>query len=313
MAINWYSKLSMVPMLYQIYVSYACSNNKFIFSGFSSIESLYNYIQSTPVENRCYFEVIFNRRRKPYFDIDIPAKEVNDNGVNIINTLITSLIKVLNRLYSININISDDILIFSSNGEDKYSYHVIVDNYCVLDNTQCKIIYQEVIKLLPDNIIGYIDNAVYNSTQQFRMLWSHKPNSTRIKIMNTEWRYNNTIIRYNITEPKEQLKHSLITLCDKCRPLEEINTSLPIKSFPAETYDVADIKSMLNDEVKIRDIRGNIVILQRVKPSYCVICNRMHDRENPYLLILNGKVRYYCRRGDKNYVVIGKIGNDNDD
>lgn len=64
---------------------------------------------------------------------------------------------------------------------------------------------------------------------------------------------------------------------------------------------------MINNEIdknkkcfKIRnnDIRGNMIICDRVHPSYCQKCNRIHEKENPFLVVDESKrkVYFYCRR-----------------
>jgi hypothetical protein len=59
----------------------------------------------------------------------------------------------------------------------------------------------------------------------------------------------------------------------------------------------------------VRDTQDSMVLLRRTAPSYCELCGREHDAENPYVVLRPNDDRgvyayYYCRRavhGDKDY------------
>ncbi len=52
---------------------------------------------------------------------------------------------------------------------------------------------------------------------------------------------------------------------------------------------------------------GNYIILKRLKPSYCQVCLRTHEHENPYLFVkpyLNGYQLYFnCRRNTESQLL----------
>lgn len=54
---------------------------------------------------------------------------------------------------------------------------------------------------------------------------------------------------------------------------------------------------------KIRNngIIGNMIICDRIYPSLCLVCNRIHEKENPFLIVNQDqkKIYFYCRRNKK--------------
>lgn len=47
-------------------------------------------------------------------------------------------------------------------------------------------------------------------------------------------------------------------------------------------------------------LTGGIIIFNRVKSSFCSLCERVHDEENIFLKIeMNNDIHYYCRRAQE--------------
>ena len=85
-----------------------------------------------------------------------------------------------------------DILVYSSHGENKRSFHIVVRGYCHVNNVEASSLYSLIMKQFPDDLKRYaatIDRSVYSSKQQFRMLGSQKRQSNRPKIFQTIWTY----------------------------------------------------------------------------------------------------------------------------
>lgn len=62
---------------------------------------------------------------------------------------------------------------------------------------------------------------------------------------------------------------------------------------------------------KLSDIKGSLVLLKRYTPSYCKMCDRVHENENPYLVVAgyNRDIYFYCRRADKGRrLYLGSLG-----
>jgi len=93
-----------------------------------------------------------------------------------------------------------DIILFQSHGDRKvkYSYHIYVDNYFHLNNTEAKIFYNMVFGLIPEQYHQFIDSSVYSKTQQFRLIGSQKEGSNRPKTPIFEYILNDKDYYYNV-------------------------------------------------------------------------------------------------------------------
>lgn len=123
------------------------SKNIHSFAMFSPLYTFAKELVKVSPEERCFFEVILgNRPQKPYFDIDIDKKEYNiteKEALDLINHISMAI------LTDQRIN-SKDILIFTSHGSSKFSYHIIVNNWCLPDQESNKSYCLGVISKVPD-------------------------------------------------------------------------------------------------------------------------------------------------------------------
>jgi len=274
---------------------------------------------------RCFYEIILGEKpQKPHFDLDIDMNELGEKDIQtIFNDLIISIIDVLDKK-NIKINLEKDVCVYTSHGKDKYSFHVVINNYCHADNDEAKGFYLEVCKNLPHEYVNrkWVDSSVYSITQQFRCLGSHKLNSDRTKIFQETWMYKNKVIHHKYVEEADskkqlfliQLNESLVgARTSECELLPSYrNFSDEIVSYTAsEDINMEEAKEAMNllaasAGIKWRSsknpfafdkIEGPFVILKRLKSSRCKICKRIHEHQNPYLWISTDKsVYYHCRR-----------------
>ena len=80
------------------------------------------YFLKLKKDARCFYEIIFGEKiQKPHFDVDM---ENNDLAEKVLNDLINEIVKLIPE-----ISLEKDICIYSSHGETKKSYHVIVNHF----------------------------------------------------------------------------------------------------------------------------------------------------------------------------------------
>ena len=104
-----------------------------IFAFFESYIEFCNYSKSfNPIE-RSFYEVVFGELpQKPHFDIDIDRTEFNtcypNQNVDIVSPQLLEL--VINGCFQVigTLDIERDLLIYSSSGPQKYSYHLVINN-----------------------------------------------------------------------------------------------------------------------------------------------------------------------------------------
>lgn len=148
-----------------------------------------------------------------------------------------------------------------------------------------------------------IDHAVYGSVQQFRILGSQKYRSNRPKVP-----YGG-LKEEDYFERIKTYRKSIVGDCGDCLPLPSFvkaksyaydqDTHLSEEECNAVEALVAS-HNYTRDCTSIRQITGGLVILQREYASTCPVCTRLHEGENPYLIVTkSGEVLFSCRRSEE--------------
>lgn len=316
-----------------------------VFALFPNYVAFAKYQQSLPLEKRCFFEIILAGRQKSHYDLDIDLKKYPDaNPDTIFQLFITTLITVYKEVYNIDLNLETDILPFTSHGATKRSFHVVVDNYCHTCNLEAKAIYDEVMKREGPALHDFLDSSVYSKKQQFRIVGSQKMGSGRIKTLYSPWPYQDQNITYLYREEPHnpghrlvlELEASLVSFTSHCKLLPNLISD--DKKYPSynggssgEWVGDADdlhsdtIKAVLNMLAKkgntnihadnfpyeVRGVVGTLILLKRLRPSRCQVCKRIHENENPYILVVTNEdtncrhVYFDCRRAEGNKLYLG--------
>lgn len=315
-----------------------------LFTFFDSFLDFALYQQKIVPEKRYFYEIAFGEYpQKPHFDIDIAAnpndvKDIESLGEQIKDSLIEQVIKIYADR-SVDLDLQRDILVYTSHGPSKRSYHLVVNNYCHVDYRDARCLYEKVMLSLPDSFSSYIDRAVYSKKQQFRIVGSQKFESGRPKVFQKQWTYFGQLIDHLYNDEPDtpdsvlQLDESLISYTSNCNVLPSLFDASESKSQPKSSrlHDVEDVSRRTAEQAVILlasqgglspsdrrfpyrfdGIHGGIVCLKRLKPSRCSICNRVHDHENPYLVILGEGPRktiyFHCRRApDSQKLLLGHL------
>lgn len=330
---KWYPNLVNKNGLYQnvkrldYIVSYTPDQNRYLYTSFINEKELYDYIQK--FKHKCFYEII-NGPQKPKFDIDINLNDekikfyVEDGDYEKIKTIGDTIIKFLIKSCKFimlpNILNDHDIYIYTSHGQHKLSFHVVINNWYHENNDDAYGFYYKVVKLTELYLNGryteFIDGSVYKTNQAFRLLGCHKYNTDRIKLLTNNINNDNLV----------NFSNSLITNTKNCTLLPPYKTDRKYNyySYDLSSKDIDDINILLKkkfgDLFKIRDIKGNRITLIKNKSYYCKLCNRKHEHENPYIIVYNGDVKWGCRRKDEETnksnlpsekLVLGQIEMDN--
>ena len=325
-----------------------------LFSAFRTYVEFYHYMLLFVESNRSFFEIILGEyAQKPHFDIDIALDDVagivrgpdatpgSGDDATMVRTyadgvceaLVEALIVVMAK-YNIVIDPKEDILLYTSHNEAKCSYHVLLGRYCHPNNTEARMLYNEVVAVMDKDKAKWVDQSVYSPRQQFRTLGSQKLGSHRPKIHHAKWMFRGQEITHCYFETPDSIEHetliqfeeSLVSQTSSCTMLPmigDVNNRNDLRSLTRTgTFD--DYCPDLNPELArsalrtVRDygkvtsvefpyqltvIKGNLLILKRLRPSRCPVCCRVHEHENPFLTVganNNGlrSVYFHCRRAE---------------
>jgi hypothetical protein len=157
---------------------------------------------------------------------------------------------------------------------------------------------------------NYVDHAVYSSLQNFRMLWSQKEGSGRVKKLVENFKFDGKMIKRSQPKGRDEelreLKKSLlgyyfdskIVKLTSNGTIEEKKTeSLQMISSEMEKKAMEFLEK--REDAECFSFRENIpgyILLWRLKPSYCELCDRIHETDNPFLSIDGDTIMFNCRR-----------------
>jgi len=292
--------------------------------------------EGKPPGSFCHEVIYGDRPQKLRFDIDANinishctnSKEVLAEGIiqedKIIDEMLDAIIRVWNQKYFAYTGLllsEENIMIMSSSGFDyspkdtykyKVSLHILVapKHFVVANNREAEAFATLVGEQLPEYIRLYLDNGIYKSKNNLRMLYSYK----------TPQNITQKIIRQKLLKNKDNdytFTDSLITYVNGLSVLELqlsknfVDVEMD-KLVQLETSQALIIKNLLTEEEQntfmIRDITRNIVNFNRLKPSYCEFCDVIHEKDNTLYLMCNTKgskinVVKKCRRSTKSKLI----------
>lgn len=308
-----------------------------LFSVFESHLEFIKFLRKVPSDYRCFYEVIMGEfLQKPHFDVEVSRKDYGDNFDSIDrehlkDEVIKAIIRVLGGK-GVKLNLTRDVLLYSSHGPDKISYHIVIDNYCHYNNIEAKQLYTKVLAALPEQYKSQqgrpdiLDHAVYSRKQQFRIVGCQKFKSNRPKTFHANWTFQGRPIQYEYVEEPESEQHAHIMLMESsfvshtasCAILPsffepgEASRSIKAKHATIST-DLAQAAVKISSSrlgtfpFQCSDIVGGIVTLKRIRPANCCICKRVHEAENAFLLVVDSSVYFYCHRAPNQKLFVGRM------
>ncbi len=338
--VRWFSSLNKDKEAYSLenYYTHDVLKTKFIvcqnyyalklrkvcrrFSAWNSFVFFYRWYDTLPDdEKKSFFEVVLgDKPQKPHFDIDIAltAMTTHQQAEEILTHLIE---KIISAAATKNVLLSrNDIYIYTSHNEEKFSAHVIINRWCHANNEEARAFSHHVISTLPSTWDPkWIDPNVYGPTQQFRLLFSTKYGKNRHKILASKHVQDeeDDINEDDDDEKMIQFEESLLTFTSKCKIFPSFlddekkkknkcdanANATNFSSDDEEVHQAMDIlQSKYPDAFEVRNVTGSLVFLQRLLPTYCEVCKNIHEHENPYMRLAvdsnNSMVNiyFYCRR-----------------
>lgn len=311
-------------------------NDKNLFFWFHNVNEFLTYYHQFSERDKCFFEVILKDQiQKFYVDVDIGRSNVNALTQELLDeadfynidpqdldqfstVLMEDLIDRIMDGFKTRLNIDLDIkqiLIFESHSDEKRSYHIVVNDYAFIDNANCQAFYDYIMVECPDLFRKFIDN-LYSSLQNFRMLYSQKHGSGRIKKP-----FTGTLGRFNIPpqcdDYKTRMLNSFITYTEQCAILPDIKVVKPIINHAELDPDISEydienrIRLLMPDCMEIKSEDNYVYHLKRIAPGYCQICDRVHEHENALMSYYNGQIIYRCWRDKHKYICLYKFKEDN--
>ena len=313
-----------LPHQYTLFVNKKGNTGR-IYAYFSSYIEFFHYLKYFQNIDKNFYEIIFGEfAQKPHFDIDIdqnvcqslyPNLDYITIGQQLKDSVITACREIIPTL-----NIEKDVLLYSSHGATKQSYHIVINNYYHDTNIEAKAFYEEVCLKIPA-YKEFIDHSVYSPRQQFRVLGSQKTSSQRPKLFNQEFEYLDTIYTHQYIENVENvdfwtltmLAESLVSFTSNCKYIPSL-VKEKLYEYNYSSLDLSEdiihqclemLKNKMEEEgyrcpFSFLEAEGSLILLRREAPSTCPICkrNEPHEHENSYMFIYDSKLYWDCRRSE---------------
>lgn len=309
-----------------------CKEKRF-YAAFDSYIYFLNMLNKIPSDKWFFFEIIpAYKTQKLYFDIDVHPEKLSGSPIDefcneLLSVLVDTIINIFNS-YNCKLDVTENILIFSSNSSIKYSYHVIVDGYALSSCYENKMLALKILEQYPDKFKQFVD-ILYAPNQALRLFQCQKPGSGRPKILVDKWLYHSVPVHYkyktNIHLTKEyqqaySFSHlyaaSCITVTNYCKIIpisEECMGYYPKKTTIHDDSEIEEnmlslIVKVLNQfhpfytsTYEVRESSANYIKLIRKVAAKCEICNRVHESDHGYLsLHPNGALYFVCWRDKRN-------------
>jgi hypothetical protein len=158
-------------------------------------------------------------------------------------------------------DISPEILVYDMSTEHSISYHFIVSNIAFSTKT-C----QGLCELICKNQIWeqLVDRGVYKRIQMMRIEGSKKYGTTSIHKPYID-------ISKSFIGNVSSITHSYLNINMREKQDVKYNSIMFLPHIILAHY-------------KIREVRGDAMFLDRIRPSMCMQCNRVHTSENAVIL-----------------------------
>lgn len=323
-------------------VSFINPEQKRFYTSFESHSEFLQYMLKLPLNKRCFHEVVLDRRpQKMRFDLDIKRyiyfeekiiEEIKETDVQIFfEQLIESIMLEFSDI-GFSIRPKDHLLVFSSHGKEKWSYHIIIDGFYCDTHQDAGELYKRITSRMSKEHLGWLDGSIYSVNHCLRTLGSVKEDG-RIKILEKKWKYKDQEILFEYPEEPRHDNHrlaleferSFLTLNSNCYPLPSFIQKQPLEGMEKKIEKQAEedvvhyatllFKSLYGDTCVPVGVMNNMIMLSRRYPSGCPICERVHENENAFLWLkpiedseafTKYEIYFHCRRAMGQKIKIGE-------
>lgn len=314
---------------------------------------LYRHMQAIPPRQRAFHEVIpTGRQQKLRFDIDVALDAVGTPesvailgsdalyphlpalerlGQVVLDRLIAGIRETLQSLGVDELDLSRHVMLFSSHGPTKRSYHLILVEWSVTSSRHAKAFYDLCMeKSMTWGLSRFVDSGIYSPNHCLRLFHSYKFGTERLKTACLTPTFEGVRYRFELDrdwwEGKSALAkgqlflhYSLITDTTYCMrhldiPIPE-DDPRPTITLDSEVLIEADRLFQahpMSSSVEIRETKSSSISYSRIASGECDICNRTHDNDGLSILIVpSGEARIYCSRACNGkgspFISLGKI------
>lgn len=300
-------------------------NKKRAYAVFENPATLFRHIKYLPDDSKNFHEVILAWScQKPRFDIDmtkdklVEGENLEETGQKAVEMLLESIIKVMAQ-DNATVDIERQVILTSSHSSTKRSFHLILHEWMHTDHVEAGAFYEKVLAESEDPkfLQRFLDPGIYSANHCLRLLHNNKLGEFRPKKLMTQFMFRGQLWQHrprrHTTNPKLHefilFYESLINYTCYCEMMpvyqKKISYNIDIDLADgsvkrAMTLLAQDLGVELTElPFEIREVKGGLIDLHRLRPSLCKICDRVHEVVDPFLLVLETEFYFHCRRVPK--------------
>ena len=254
------------------------------------------------------YEVIRgDRPQKPFFDVDMDSGDLNGlDPYLIVEDLIDAIQKCgVDKRYIL-------VCETSCPNKTKYSFHIIVQR-SVNSSRHAKAFAESVVGKMDEVHAAFVDLDVYNQNRQMRLVESCKlrldGKAPRIKKISKKY------TTYRLFGNRFDTLATIISLDENhyCEYLDVYVEEVQRKTFSGSAVvsveQIKEVVALIPDFAEFEREDGQMILLRRIAPSHCDVCDRVHHAQNLYIYITReGNIELSCRRSsERKRTLLGRL------
>lgn len=234
------------------YVVQKAERNCRFYLKFDSCRSFFYWYSSFEESQKTFSEVIMSGPQKLKIDIDYRCKNMSE---------VLDCVKDVLASFGLK---RPNIIVY----DIEKTYHLVISNYFFASNVHCRYVASKIKERVD------IDMSVYSTVQHFRTEGSTKHGELR-------WKR-----RMSSPLTSSSFSEGAISCLQGCEYFE-----LSVSKYAVKARGSSEMLNPM-EHFRIREVRGDMILLDRISSSFCKICDRVHDKENAYMV----RDRFFCRR-----------------
>ncbi len=285
---------------------------------------LFQRLFITPPEHRIFYEYVNSHNRKIHADIEWEFDDKDRSQIaplfdQVINSVCIGIRTELSQM-KVDYRPERDCIILSSHGPNKFSVHIIINNFYFNSLSNLKSFMTKIQSYIPPNLQRYVnpskqnpdtpdiitysntlDMSIYTSARQFRLIWNTKIDKNRYLEVDPLTPITARCPRDSDDPPQlspelqklRLFEACLISFTYNCQLLPDFITSInkPSKSYIDITSDQEDyIINAFNTSTYTNVYRlggkyktNSFYLYPITKPYHCDCHQRTHDSNNALL------------------------------
>lgn len=273
-----------------------------------SYDDFLRALDELPADRRTYHEVMFGDiPQKLKFDIDCESRDELD-----FDAMLTIIIETIKDAflvcYMADLPREDIIVCKTPYDGRKYSAHIILMR-AVSNHQQGQQFTEKVLSYLPLDLCRIVDTTANNALKNMRCVYCHKADDDVARTKAPYDLFGVGLPRAVDTFVTNTAGVQLMPDVFRTKQKREAPSTAAVDTYAREILALCDFP-----DHRFRNVRGDLLLFDRIRPSMCNICKKTHTHDNTLIVSAeqaDKKLVVYemCRRNMTRKRKIGELAN----